>query len=459
VILDDDSAGGFDPDSDIASVSGSTSLGVGANAAFEPNKPADPVGRDAWWDIEDRRWVDDNQHPILPLEQEDLDFTTPRPWSHSRRHSAGSSHVSPHDKDGNSQGTSQDSSPCLLVSAAAPSSPAPHLHSTKPLQNQGTGHFQAETTRTRTEEPRDICRFETLDKGEKEDLVAERVGEEQHHEEEEVVVGVMRGIEVQREWQQQHKEGDELAGEDEELAMEEHPHDEEQEDSADNFEDEEDEDLQPAKRRKLPSVSAKETLKLARGHNPKLDVGQPRRRTSPTFIQIEIDARQSQTEDLGFTDNEPHNTLPPSRSPSNTAESVLAAEYEEWPLHGFLKRTRIGSTVSFNLEFHLTHVPEHLELSGLPEALCSSIKTSAQRQTSDSAVAHSKTRYIKSRRRTKGIPWTKEEDETLVKMKTRDGCSWEEISDALPSRTTGAIQVHYSTKFSRGTRSRKRLRS
>jgi hypothetical protein len=159
--------------------------------------------------------------------------------------------------------------------------------------------------------------------------------------------------------------------------MEEHPHDEEQKDSADNFEDEENKDLQPTKRRKLLSVSAKETLKLARGHNPKLDIGQPRRRTSPTFIQIEINTRQSQTEDLGFTDNELYNTLPPSRSPSNIAESVLAAEYKEWPLHGFLKRTWIGSMVLFNLEFHLTHIPEHLELSGLPEALCSSIKTSA----------------------------------------------------------------------------------
>ena len=78
-----------------------------------------------------------------------------------------------------------------------------------------------------------------------------------------------------------------------------------------------------------------------------------------------MDDRQSQTEDPRFTDNERHDTLPPSRSPSATAESVLAAEYEELPLHGFLKRTQIGNTVSFNLEFYLTHVPKHLELSGL----------------------------------------------------------------------------------------------
>jgi hypothetical protein len=57
--------------------------------------------------------------------------------------------------------------------------------------------------------------------------------------------------------------------------------------------DKEDKDFRPTKRRKLPSVSTKEALKPAREHNPKLDIGRPRRRTSPTFIQIEIDDRQS----------------------------------------------------------------------------------------------------------------------------------------------------------------------
>ena len=35
------------------------------------------------------------------------------------------------------------------------------------------------------------------------------------------------------------------------------------------------------------------------------------------------------------------------------------------PLHGFIKRSQIRSATSFNLEFHLTHVPEDLELSGI----------------------------------------------------------------------------------------------
>jgi hypothetical protein len=171
---------------------------------------------------------------------------------------------------------------------------------------------------------------------------------------------------------------------------------------------------------------------------------------SPSTTSLEVDDAHPQTDrecSPTFIHNKHHHAL---------AESVLAAEYEEWPLHGFLKHTRIGSTTSFNLQFHLTHVPERLELSGLSEVLRSSIETSAQYQTSHSTAAHSKTRHVKSRHPTKRILWTKEEDETLVKMKEEDGCSWEEISDALPSRTPGAIQVRYFTKFrSSGARSRK----
>ena len=216
-------------------------------------------------------------------------------------------------------------------------------------------------------------------------------------------------------------------------------------------EDEEDEDPRPAKRRKLPLVSAKEALKPAREQKPKLDVRRPCRLTSPTFMQLEMDDRQSQIEDPKLADDERHNTSSPSQSP--TAESVLAAEYEEWPLRGFLKRTRVGSTTSFNLEFHLTYVPEHLELSGLSQPLRTSIRSSAPHQTSQSAAAYSKTRHVKPRHPRKHFLWTKEEDETLVKMKEEDGCSWEAIAAKLPIRTSGAVQVRYSNKFG-GARSR-----
>ena len=40
------------------------------------------------------------------------------------------------------------------------------------------------------------------------------------------------------------------------------------------------------------------------------------------------------------------------------ADSAPVAEYQEWPLQGFLKRTRIGNQTRYNLEFQLPHVPE-----------------------------------------------------------------------------------------------------
>ena len=41
-----------------------------------------------------------------------------------------------------------------------------------------------------------------------------------------------------------------------------------------------------------------------------------------------------------------------------------------------------------------------------------------------------------------------EEDAMLLQMRN-DGCSWEDIYAALPRRSRGAIQVHYSTKLKR----------
>jgi len=48
-----------------------------------------------------------------------------------------------------------------------------------------------------------------------------------------------------------------------------------------------------------------------------------------------------------------HDTQQPSRNSSATGESVPTAEYQEWPLHGFFKRIRIGKETIFNLDFHL----------------------------------------------------------------------------------------------------------
>ncbi|KAF4636261.1 hypothetical protein G7Y89_g1829 [Cudoniella acicularis] len=61
-------------------------------------------------------------------------------------------------------------------------------------------------------------------------------------------------------------------------------------------------------------------------------------------------------------------------------------------------------------------------------------------------VAHSKVRSGTLQAKRKRVPWTLEENETILKMK-EEGCPWEEIHAALPRRTPGAIQVQYSTKL------------
>jgi hypothetical protein len=74
-------------------------------------------------------------------------------------------------------------------------------------------------------------------------------------------------------------------------------------------------------------------------------------------------------------------------------------------------------------------------------------ETSAEAATPLDIVAHSKVRPAILQSKRKRAPWTPEEDATILKMREVEGCSWEEIHAALPHRTKGTIQVHYSTKL------------
>lgn len=335
-------------------------------------------------------------------------------------------------------------------------------HSIEPSHDEINRRSQSEITRRKPEERRGGSRLDTPDVGEEERLQqeAEVVADvdmlQAKRQQEEEMAGAVEGMEIQGEQQQQDEE-DGLAGEEEELdelAMEE-PEEGEEEDDMDNPKDEDysrdtgdedDEDLRPAKRQRLSSQRIDEVLEAPREYGAKLGVRRPRRLSSPSSVQVETDDVQSQTQWSTFIDNKQHDTQQPSRNSSATAESVPTAEYQEWPLHGFLKRIRIGKETIFNLDFHLTHLPEDLELSVAPEALDSScIETSAH-----SAVAHSKTRRVALWHPTKRAQWTPKEDAILVRMTEEDNCSWEEISAALPSRSLGAIQVRYSTKFKSG---------
>ena len=133
------------------------------------------------------------------------------------------------------------------------------------------------------------------------------------------------------------------------------------------------------------------------------------------------------------------------------SEIVPVAEYQEWPFQGFLKYTRIGDDVTYNLEFKLPSISEHLHLPIDPKALdiCSSREAPAKVLTHHEGAAHSKVHQAPlkvKKERAKWTKWTTEEDATVLQMKN-DGCSWEVIHAALPHRSIGTIQVHYSTKL------------
>jgi len=73
-------------------------------------------------------------------------------------------------------------------------------------------------------------------------------------------------------------------------------------------------------------------------------------------------------------------------------------------------------------------------------------ETSAEAATPHNAGAYSLVHPIAVRSKRKRVPWTPEENKTILEMKS-NGCSWEEIHAELPHRTPGAIQVQYSTKL------------
>lgn len=115
----------------------------------------------------------------------------------------------------------------------------------------------------------------------------------------------------------------------------------------------------------------------------------------------------------------------------------------------FLKRIKIGNETTYNLEFQLSHIPEHLYLPVLSEALGmrSNKETSAEATTPHNLVVHSKVQPATLPSKRKRVPWKPEEDATILKMREEEGCSWEEIHAALPHRSIGTIPVHYSTKL------------
>jgi hypothetical protein len=121
-------------------------------------------------------------------------------------------------------------------------------------------------------------------------------------------------------------------------------------------------------------------------------------------------------------------------------EAVPVAEYQEWPFQGFLKRTKIGDDVTYNLEFKLPSISEHFHLPIDPKAL----------DINHDAAAHSKIHQAPLKPKKSKVSWVK--DDIKLAQMWNEGRSWEYIFAELPHRSEGSIRVRCSTKFKKRPR-------
>jgi len=326
-------------------------------------------------------------------------------------------------------------------SATAPSSPRPHHHSAKPSHPQiHQEHDQSGTSYGRLEELRQGSPLRSQDQEEpqqQQEIVVKAMEEEQEVEEQDNDDISDKGEREPRGEKRQHQ--------DEAKEISSNVHNSEGGDHSHDTNDEDDEDLRPAKRRMLPLVSTNVAL------TPPCEYGTPRLRrprilTPSSTTQPEMKEAWSQADHRHLptlVDDDHHSTPQTSRSPSATAELAPVAEYREWPFQGFLKRTRIRNKMTYNLEFQLPCISERLNLPIDPEAfgISTNSEMSVKATPPHDVVAHSKVHLASVWRQIKRVRWTPEEDAMILKMREEDGCSWEDIHTALPHRTQGAIQV------------------
>jgi hypothetical protein len=212
-------------------------------------------------------------------------------------------------------------------------------------------------------------------------------------------------------------------------------------------EDDDDEELRPAKRRKRDLVHP------TRPHQPptppdnslEAPLRQPRSATASSTTQLEDNSTQRRADHgkLLTPAEVEHHPSRSSRSPSATRESVPLAEYQEWPFQGFLKRTRIGNDTTYHLEFKLPCISERLDL---PIGVCEDDSNKNMPATPLTRLKAPYSQISPASRPRKRVGWAQEDDTRLVDMKNR-GCSWKEIYAAFPERTPGTIHVRCSTKL------------
>lgn len=225
--------------------------------------------------------------------------------------------------------------------------------------------------------------------------------------------------------------------------------------------DEDDEEPQPAKRRRQPRSFSDTSPTILLQHSSKAPLRQSRSPTPSSTQSVRDESPPQANYQHLPTPAECHPTSPKSRSPSARvapAVSALAAEYREWPFQGFLKRVTVGKQTTYNLEFSLPCISEHLNVSHHSEVPGASFsEPSAEDPVSSRSVTSRITRngnHVQSKRSLpqENIPsrrprFSAKEDKLLVQLKEKQCLSWDEIVEQFPERSKGSLQVHYSTKL------------
>ncbi|KAH7306050.1 hypothetical protein BKA65DRAFT_415444 [Rhexocercosporidium sp. MPI-PUGE-AT-0058] len=136
---------------------------------------------------------------------------------------------------------------------------------------------------------------------------------------------------------------------------------------------------------------------------------------------------------MGLALEEEQGKSPPAGIPTSPSPRSVEAPQDE-------TQSRERTETTYNLEFQLPHVPKHLHLPVLSEALGMHFnkETFAEAVTPHNIVAHSKVCPVTLQSKRKRVLWEPEENETILKMK-KEGCSWEKIHTALSHRIPGAI--------------------
>ncbi len=205
------------------------------------------------------------------------------------------------------------------------------------------------------------------------------------------------------------------------------PYHMDKEDNEDENEDE-DEDVRPPRRRKRRRIDSDATETATR---KKVYT------RSSTIAQAQAQNRTARESTV-------------SRSPPADAESILGADYQEYPFQALFKRVRIGRETTFNLEFTLLDLPDSFRPSiGLHTSNSRSSGESAGKSAHPRVCAsHAKrSQPAPQKQRKRGrLQYTAQEDNLLMRLKKK-GLPWKEIHRAFirafSDRSIGSLQVRF----------------